>query len=174
MINSRSKGKRGELELSHWLTERGVTAFRGQQFAGGPDSPDVVTSHPVFENIRIECKRVDRVELDKWVTRAEKDAGPHWGVVFWRRNRERWKVSFRLSSWVERLPVDNLDEFVDSRCVIREIHKPRVNVDAELKEASEGRAGYSVVIHYPKDVRERGIASMWGEGFLHLLGVTEE
>lgn len=43
MVNSRQKGKRGELAFRDLLRERGYAdARRGQQFAGGPDSPDVV------------------------------------------------------------------------------------------------------------------------------------
>lgn len=42
MPNSRSKGKRGELMFRDKLREHGFTARRGQQFAGGPDSPDVI------------------------------------------------------------------------------------------------------------------------------------
>lgn len=41
-INSRAKGKRGELQLAHKLTELGYPAERGQQRKGGEDSPDVI------------------------------------------------------------------------------------------------------------------------------------
>jgi hypothetical protein len=41
-MNSRNKGKRGELEAAHMLTHEGFPARRGQQFSGGTDSPDVV------------------------------------------------------------------------------------------------------------------------------------
>ena len=41
-INSRAKGARYERELARYLDENGFPARRGQQFAGGSDSPDVV------------------------------------------------------------------------------------------------------------------------------------
>ena len=41
-INSRTKGKTGELELSKVLRDKGFAAHRGQQFKGGAGSPDVV------------------------------------------------------------------------------------------------------------------------------------
>ena len=46
MTNSRRKGARGELELAAKFTDAGFPARRGQQPAGGPDSPDVVPSIP--------------------------------------------------------------------------------------------------------------------------------
>ena len=41
-INSRAKGARYERELARYFEENGFPARRGQQFAGGSDSPDVV------------------------------------------------------------------------------------------------------------------------------------
>ena len=61
MVNSRNKGKAGELELAHELTRiLGCEARRGQQFSGSPDSPDVMTNLP---GLHIECKRVERFNL---------------------------------------------------------------------------------------------------------------
>mgnify|MGYP007029125919 FL=1 len=54
-INSRSKGARYERELSKYLSENGFPARRGQQFAGGSDSPDVVSDEFPFH---IEAKHV--------------------------------------------------------------------------------------------------------------------
>lgn len=42
MINSRQKGKRGERLWRDQLREQGFTARRGQQYAGGIESPDVI------------------------------------------------------------------------------------------------------------------------------------
>ena len=41
-VNSRAKGKRAELELSHVLQEYGYNARRGQQFSGANGDADVV------------------------------------------------------------------------------------------------------------------------------------
>jgi hypothetical protein len=38
-MNSRNKGKRGELEAAKFLASEGFPARRGQQFSGGADSP---------------------------------------------------------------------------------------------------------------------------------------
>ena len=45
-MNSRNKGKRGELEWRDVIRSHGYEARRGQQFSGSPDSPDVVTDLP--------------------------------------------------------------------------------------------------------------------------------
>lgn len=54
-INSRAKGKRGELEAVKFLRSLGFTARRGQQFSGGPDSADVEVEE--LSNVYIEVKR---------------------------------------------------------------------------------------------------------------------
>ena len=84
---SRNKGKRGELELSHFLTEHGHPARRGQQFSGSPDSPDVVCDGLPH----IECKRTERFSLYEALEQAQEDGGPG-AMVFHRRNRKPWVV----------------------------------------------------------------------------------
>ena len=84
---SRDKGKRGELELAHWLTERGYPARRGQQFRGGPDSPDVICDLP----FHIECKRTEKLSVYAALEQANLDSDLP-GVVFHRRNLKRWCV----------------------------------------------------------------------------------
>ena len=41
-MNSRAKGKRGELDCRSLLREFGYEAHRGQQHQGGAESPDVI------------------------------------------------------------------------------------------------------------------------------------
>lgn len=95
-MNSRDKGKRGELELAHWLAERGHDARRGQQFSGGDDSPDVVC--PSLAHIHIECKRVEAGNPYVWLAQAIRDAGPQKiPVVFHRRNDAEWVVVLRAA-----------------------------------------------------------------------------
>lgn len=93
-INSRAKGKAGELELAAFLTERGCSARRGQQFSGGSDSPDVVC--PALAGFHIECKRVEAGNLYAWLDQATKDAGTKTPLVAHRRNRRDWVVVLRL------------------------------------------------------------------------------
>ena len=94
-INSRTKGKTGELELSKELMRIfGIECRRGQQFAGGTDSPDVVGLPDV---IHPEVKRVEKLNIQAAMQQASRDGGPDKKpVVFHRRNRGDWMVTFLL------------------------------------------------------------------------------
>ena len=86
-INSRDKGARGERELANFLRQHGVDARRGQQFHGGPGSPDVVADIP---GVHLECKRVEKGSLYDWMAQATRDAGGKIPVVAHRRNNKEW------------------------------------------------------------------------------------
>jgi Holliday junction resolvase len=88
MVNSIQKGKAGEREFAAFLRSYGIEARRGQQFAGGNDSPDVVHSIP---DIHFEVKRTEKVKLWEWLEQAYRDAkGEEAPVIAWRRNQGRW------------------------------------------------------------------------------------
>lgn len=96
-MNSRRKGKGGELELAAILREHGYDARRGQQYRGGGDSPDV-TGLP---GVHIECKRVERLDLDAAFEQATRDAAPgEVPAVFHRRNGKPWKVTVSLEDFL--------------------------------------------------------------------------
>jgi Holliday junction resolvase len=95
-INSRAKGKAGELELAAYLRERGFDARRGVQFKGGSDSPDVVC--PALPGVHLECKRVEAGNLYTWLAQAVRDAGGKVPVVAHRRNRQDWVAILPLAS----------------------------------------------------------------------------
>jgi hypothetical protein len=57
-MNSRNKGKRGELEAAKFLASEGFPARRGQQFSGGTDSPDVLCE--ALPRIHFEVKRTEK------------------------------------------------------------------------------------------------------------------
>lgn len=97
MPNSRNKGKRGELELAKVLRLYGYDTRRGQQFHGGPDSPDVLG----LPGIHIECKRVQKLNLYDAMAQSKADAGEDVPVVMHRRNRCKWLVTMELSDWIE-------------------------------------------------------------------------
>lgn len=93
--NSRNKGAAGERELAKALASAlGVEARRGRQYAGSPDSPDVVTDLP---GVHIECKRVEALRLYDALEQSKRDAGAdEVPVVIHRRNRGKWIVIVEL------------------------------------------------------------------------------
>lgn len=97
-MNSRAKGKRGELELAAYLRERGIEARRGQQFAGGGDSPDVVTS---LEGFHFECKRVEAGNPYDWLEQAIRDSGGKVPVVAHKRNHKDWIAVLPLDEFLK-------------------------------------------------------------------------
>lgn len=93
-MNSRSKGKRGELEAAkEWARVMGGEARRGQQFSGGKDSPDVVTS---FQRIHLEVKRTERGNPYDWVEQAVRDGEGKIPCVLHRRSNKPWLLIVRL------------------------------------------------------------------------------
>jgi Holliday junction resolvase len=90
-MNSRAKGAAGEREWRDQLRAEGFTARRGQQFSGGPDSPDVICEE--LAGLHQEVKRVQSLNLDKACEQAERDShGKPW-IVAHRKNNKKWKVT---------------------------------------------------------------------------------
>ena len=98
MINSRTKGKVGELELAHYLTECGFPSRRGQQFKGGAGSPDVLAQG--LEDFHIECKRVEKGTVYEWLSQAKAEAGGKIPVVMHRRSRKEWVAILPLDKFL--------------------------------------------------------------------------
>lgn len=98
MTQSRAKGARGEREAAQaWADALGLdpsACRRGQQFAGGTESPDVV--HPLKE-IHLEVKRCEKGNPYHWVEQAVRDAGPKVPLVLHRRNGCEWLAIVRLA-----------------------------------------------------------------------------
>lgn len=85
-INSNAKGKRFERTVAEWFRENlGVKARRGQQFSGGPESPDVVV--PGLP-IHIEAKAVEAFNLYKALEQAKNDCGEKLPVVVHKKNNK--------------------------------------------------------------------------------------
>lgn len=88
--HSKNKGKRGELEVADLLRRFGYKARRGQQFAGGGDSPDVVHT---MQNFHIEVKRSETFNLYAALAQANADKGPkEHALIFHRKNGKPWVV----------------------------------------------------------------------------------
>lgn len=98
-INSRQKGARGEREFAKELTHAGFPAERGQQHAGGQDSPDVKC--PSLSKIHFEVKRVERGNPYNWLTQAQGDCGPKIPVVAHKRNHCEWLAILPMTDFLE-------------------------------------------------------------------------
>ena len=93
-MNSCDKGKRGEREAAREIARvLGVEARRGQQFAGGPDSPDVVHG---LDGVHFEVKRTEKLHLWPAIEQAVADAMGSVPVVLHRPNNHPWVAILRL------------------------------------------------------------------------------
>jgi len=100
-VNSRRKGKTGELEACHTLRELfGWAAIRTQQRTGwsaNGDSPDIeVVQTP---DLFWEIKRVQRLNIPRALTLAGKQCGRRCPVLMHRPDRSTngWMLTIRLA-----------------------------------------------------------------------------
>lgn len=97
-MNSREKGKRGELEVAHLLQQYGYEARRSQQYAGINNDADVVG----LPGIHIEVKRVEKLNIDNALDQAFVDKGDdEIPIVMHRKNRAWWKVTMDFDDWMK-------------------------------------------------------------------------
>lgn len=95
-INSRNKGKTGELEWSNYCKKQGFNTRRSQQYAGINNDADVVG----LPGIHIEVKRVERLNVTEAMKQAVRDkAEDEISIVAHRKNREEWLVTMRAEDW---------------------------------------------------------------------------
>ena len=97
-MNSRQKGAAGERELAKKLREYGYECRRGQQYCGTNGDADVIG----LEGIHIECKRVEKLNIDEAMLQAIRDSKlDEYPAVFHRKNNGKWMVTMRLDDWIE-------------------------------------------------------------------------
>lgn len=98
-MNSKRKGKVGELQFASFLREHGFDARRGQQFSGTPDSPDIISED--LKAYHWEIKRVQRLNLVDACVQAEGDCGGKPWIVAHRRNHAPWLVTLKAETLME-------------------------------------------------------------------------
>ena len=97
-MNSRQKGAAGERELSKKLREYVYECRRGQQYCGANGDADVIG----LPGIHIECKRVERLNIDDAMLQAIRDRREgEFPAVFHRKNNGKWMVTMLLDDWKE-------------------------------------------------------------------------
>lgn len=99
-INSKTKGKVGELELVHYLNSKGFEVRRTSQYCGQTGDASDVTG---LDWVHPEVKRVERLNIDNAMEQAIRDSAnsPNFPVVFHRKNRKNWLVTMRIDDWLE-------------------------------------------------------------------------
>ena len=99
-INSKAKGKRGELDLVRKLKEYGFDTRRSVQYNGKADDgqADLIG----LEGIHIEAKRVERLNIYDAISQAKHDARENeLPTVFHRKNNAKWLVTMELDSFMK-------------------------------------------------------------------------
>ena len=97
-INSKAKGKQGELELAHKLKEYGYDTKRSVQYNGKDGQADVVG----LPHIHCEVKRVEKLNIYDAIDQAKRDAkNGDKPAVFHRKNRCNWLVTMELDRFLE-------------------------------------------------------------------------
>lgn len=98
-MNSRAKGKRGELEFARLCREHGYDVRRTAQYCGNTGEASDVVGLP---GIHAEVKRVERLDIYAAVSQAQRDAKQEEKpVVFHRKNNHGWLVTMPFEVWVE-------------------------------------------------------------------------
>lgn len=99
MINSKMKGKAGELELCRKLKEHGFDVRRSVQYNGKADEgqADLIG----LKGIHIEVKRTEKLNLYEAIGQAKRDSKEGLPTVFHRRNNCEWLVIMPLDDWIK-------------------------------------------------------------------------
>lgn len=95
---SQVKGRRGELELAALLQQHGYDVRPGEPLNCGQEADIVGLPH-----IHCEVKRCQQLRLSEWMRQASDDAekfGDGAPTIFFRRNREAWRVIMNLPDWL--------------------------------------------------------------------------
>lgn len=102
-MNSRTKGKRGELSLIRKLKEFGYDVRRSQQYAGANNDADIVG----IEGLHIECKYTasGHGNTYDWIAQARRDSRPNEMPIVCHRKVSKdergheWLVTLRLEDF---------------------------------------------------------------------------
>jgi Holliday junction resolvase len=100
-VNSKRKGKTGELELARKLREYGYNARRTVQYCGKAEDGEADLQG--LPGIHIECKRVEQLSLYKAIDQAKRDSAgsDKLPAVFHRKNNCEWLVAMPLDSFMK-------------------------------------------------------------------------
>ena len=100
-INSKRKGRVGELEVANILKAHGYDARRTAQFCGNTgEAADVIG----LDGFHLEVKRCETTKIWDWIHQAENDhKADTVPLVVFRRSHEQWQVALSLEAFLELL-----------------------------------------------------------------------
>ncbi len=104
MVNSKSKGNRGEREFASLCRHEGYNTRRGQQYCG-IEGEDVTG----LEGIHVEVKRVERLNIGEAMAQSISDAGGKVPIVAHRKNNCEWLITMRFDDWIKLYRVWEMD-----------------------------------------------------------------
>ena len=118
-INSKRKGKVGELEAVHYLKEKGYeNSRRSVQYSGkgNEDSADIVDAIP---GVHLEIKRTEKCSPYKFLKQAIEDStltGKNdIPVVMHRQNRKDWIAIMQMDDLIKLLKkIESQEKLIDS------------------------------------------------------------
>ena len=101
-INSRQKGKRGELEFCKLCKKHGYDVHRTAQYCGNTgQAADVVG----LDGIHAEVKNTETLRLREYMYQAihdaKKEGKGNLPVVFYHKGRDRWYAIMDVDDWFE-------------------------------------------------------------------------
>lgn len=101
-INSKQKGKNGELEIVHILKDNGFSARRTAQYCGkSGEASDVVCDE--LSDFHIEVKRNEHLNIYEAVAQSIRDSKDNnkVPVVFHRKNNKQWLCTLNLDDFIK-------------------------------------------------------------------------
>lgn len=119
--SSRDKGKRGELEVAHLLTDAGLPARRTAQLQASGSCDDADVTAVLAPDLYVEVKRQETLRLPAWTRQAEA-ACPEGRVpiVAYRQSRQPWRASVPLQWLAETLALLNSYRLASQRAILAE------------------------------------------------------
>lgn len=102
MLNSKAKGKRGELYVVNKFKEEGFKCNRTAQFKGNTGRADDIEG---IDYIHAEVKFVENLSISKAMEQAERDCKASkrdaFPVVFHKRAREPLRITMNFEDWIQ-------------------------------------------------------------------------
>lgn len=131
-INSKRKGKVGELSWAKFCRDQGYECRRTAQYCGKTGEASDVIGLP---GIHQEVKRVERLDLYGALSQAKRDARPgEIPIVAHRRNNHDWVVIMDAEDWFELYRVWEAD------MALRKAQEEKKSMEeAAWREAVENR-----------------------------------